>query len=261
MPNTDDRGRFVWYDLMANDSKAAEDFYTKLIGWGTQEWGGGEQPYTLWTNKEVPLGGIAELPKEIQESGAPPHWLAYVSVDDTEAVAGRVSEAGGKIMHPPTQIPNEGGSYAVLVDPQGALFAIYSSTKKQEPCGPPQVGQFSWHELATTDSKAAFAFYSQIFGWQKGEAMKMGEEAGIYQIYSHGEVTLGGMFTKPEEMEGPPMWLYYISVDDVSVSVDKVKELGGQVVNGPMEVPGGDLIAQCLDPQGALFALYSSSSD
>ena len=261
MAEAKDRGRFVWYDLMAVDTAAAKDFYTKLIGWRTQAWEGSDQPYTLWTNKEKPLGGIAELPKEVQESGAPPHWIAYVAVDNTKAVADRASAAGAKVMHPPTDIPNEGGSYAVLVDPQGALFAIYSSASEQEEIGPPQVGQFSWHELATTDDKAAFAFYSQIFGWQKGEAMNMGEDAGIYQIYSHGEMPLGGMFTKPEEMPGPPMWLYYISVDDVSTSVETVKELGGQVINGPIEVPGGDLIAQCLDPQGALFALHSSSSD
>jgi len=52
----------------------------------------------------------------------------------------------------------------------------------------------------------------------------------------------------------------FISIDDVTTAVEKVKELGGQVVNGPMEVPGGDLIAQCLDPQGVLFALHSSVS-
>jgi predicted enzyme related to lactoylglutathione lyase len=56
------------------------------------------------------------------------------------------------------------------------------------------------------------------------------------------------------------MWLYYVKVADVNAAVSKVAELGGQVVNGPMEVPGGDLIAQCFDPQGALFALHSSSS-
>jgi predicted enzyme related to lactoylglutathione lyase len=52
-------------------------------------------------------------------------------------------------------------------------------------------------------------------------------------------------------------WLYYALVSDVKKSVDEVKNLGGQILNGPMEVPGGDLIAQCLDPQGAAFALHS----
>ncbi len=82
---------------------------------------------------------------------------------------------------------------------------------------------------------------------------------GIYQIYGHKGAPLGGMFNKPDEMPGPPMWLYYVSVDDVNQSVEKVTALGGQVLNGPMEVPGGDLIAQCVDPQGALFALHSKS--
>ena len=63
---------------------------------------------------------------------------------------------------------------------------------------------------------------------------------GIYQIYGQSGAALGGMFNQPDEMSGPPMWLYYVSVEDVNISVEKVKELGGQVLNGPMEVPGGD---------------------
>ena len=82
---------------------------------------------------------------------------------------------------------------------------------------------------------------------------------GIYQIYGQSGAPLGGMFNKPAEMPGPPMWLYYVSVENVNDAVEKVAELGGQVLNGPMEVPGGDLIAQCVDPQGALFALHSKS--
>ena len=83
----------------------------------------------------------------------------------------------------------------------------------------------------------------------------MGDGA-IYQLFGRGEGPLGGMFNRPDEMSGPPMWLYYITVDDMNSAVARVVELGGQVVNGPMEVPGGDFIAQCLDPQGALFAVH-----
>ncbi len=121
------------------------------------------------------------------------------------------------------------------------------------------MGQFSWHELATSDYKKTLSFYSDLFAWTPQDAMDMGE-AGIYQLYGLGGAPMGGMFNKPDEMPDLPMWLLYISVDDVIAAVGKVKELGGQVVNGPMEVPGGDLIAQCLDPQGALFALHSTAS-
>ena len=53
-----------------------------------------------------------------------------------------------------------------------------------------------------------------------------------------------------------PHWLAYVTVPDVEAVAAKVTALGGQVLNGPMDVPGGDTIAQCLDPQGAAFALH-----
>ena len=256
---SDNRGRFVWYDLVTSDPGAAEDFYGQLIGWGTQKWEEGDKPYTMWTNHDTPLGGIMDLPDELRQSGVPPHWMAYVAVDDVAVTAKAATDAGGRVMHEPTDIPGA-GSFAILSDPQGAAFAIHHSVDEDSQVEPeePQVGRFSWNELATSDYKGAFAFYSEIFGWSPQEAMDMGE-AGIYQIYGRGEAPLGGMFNKPAEMPGPPMWLYYIKVDDVNALVAKVEELGGQVVNGPIEVPGGDLIAQCLDPQGALFALHSSA--
>jgi predicted enzyme related to lactoylglutathione lyase len=253
------RGRFVWYDLMTDDPKAAQGFYGPLIGWETQEWEGGDMPYTMWTNKETPLGGVMELPEEAKAAGAPPHWMAYVSVDNVEQTVAKVKEAGGSVLHEATEIPGA-GSFAVLTDPQGAAFAIYTPADEdgQESAGEGQIGRFSWNELATTDYKGAFSFYSDLFGWEPQEAMDMGP-GGIYQIYGQGGTPLGGMFNKPDEMPGPPMWLYYMSVEDVNDSVKKVAELGGQVLNGPMEVPGGDLIAQCVDPQGALFAIHSKS--
>jgi predicted enzyme related to lactoylglutathione lyase len=259
MSKKDHSGQFVWYDLMSSDPAGAQDFYTKLIGWGTKPWEGGDQPYTLWTNRETPVGGVVELPEEARAAGAPPHWLAYVAVEDIRATAARAEKLGGSVLHGPTDIPDV-GSWAVLTDPQGALFAVYQSAQEQPgEAAEPEVGCFSWHELATTDYKGAFSFYSELFGWKPGEAMDMGE-AGIYQLYGGGGAPLGGMFNKPNEMPGPPMWLYYVKVADVNEAVSKVAELGGRVVNGPMEVPGGDLIAQCFDPQGALFALHSSSS-
>jgi predicted enzyme related to lactoylglutathione lyase len=57
-------------------------------------------------------------------------------------------------------------------------------------------------------------------------------------------------------MPGPPFWLYYVYVKDLDKAAESVKQHGGQVLNGPMEVPGGDRIAQCMDPQGAAFAIH-----
>jgi len=90
-------GRFVWFDLMTIDPPAAVDFYTRLVGWGTQEWTGLDTPYTMWANGETPLGGVVPLPPEARANGAAPHWLAYVAVADVDRTAGRAMELGGTV--------------------------------------------------------------------------------------------------------------------------------------------------------------------
>ena len=90
----------------------------------------------------------------------------------------------------------------MVQDPQGAVLAIF--TPKQGPME--LMGQVSWHELLTTDREAGFRFYNTLFGWQKTDAMDMGE-MGIYQMYGLGDETLGGMFNKTADMPSPPSWL------------------------------------------------------
>jgi len=249
-------GRFNWYDLMTPDPEAAQAFYTQLVGWGTQQWQG-PMPYSMWTRDGAPLGGVMQLPAAAEEAGAPPHWMVYVKVDDVDATIAKAAEIGATTMVPPQEIP-ETGRFAVLADPLGAVFAVFTALNDDGTCDDPApVGTFSWHELATEDQEVAWGFYSDLFGWSKGETYDMGE-MGPYQSYSRrdGLPAIGGMFNKPAEM--PNAWLLYVRVDDVEASAGKVTELGGQVLNGPMEVPGGDKVAQCLDPQGAFFAIHST---
>jgi predicted enzyme related to lactoylglutathione lyase len=142
--------------------------------------------------------------------------------------------------------------------PQGAVFAAFKPNQTPESDTEPGVGDFSWHELPTTDWRAAVTFYRQLFGWEPISSMDMGPEMGTYQMYGLKGKTLGGMFNKPKQMAGPPAWLPYITVPDSKKAAATVKKLGGQVVNGPMEVPGGGWIAQGVDLQGAMFAVHSA---
>src|SRR4051812_832734 len=233
---TDDkaRGRFVWFDLVTPATEAAAKFYTAVTGWGTMQWQG-PAPYTLWTNGGSPLGGIMSSPPDGKTS---PHWLAYISSPDVDATVKAAVNLGARILQPATDIPTVGRS-AIVADPQGAVFAVF--TAAGEPPGhegEPVKGEFSWHELMTHDYPAAFRFYEHLFGWQKLQAMDMGE-VGIYQLFGRNGLTNGGMFNTPT----PPAWLHYVMVDDVQRGVDVVKSEGGQILNGPMEVPGGDWIA------------------
>jgi len=253
--------RFVWYELMTTDPSTAEVFYRGVVGWGTQPFTGHEHmDYTMWTVGEEPIGGLMELPEEARRGGAPPHWLGYVGVADVDAAAEKAGQLGGCVLVAPQDIPGA-GRFAVVADPQGATFALYQTAAPGEETGEPPggPGRFSWHELATTDHEAAFEFYRGLFGWTVHQDMDMGEH-GIYRIYGpEGAPPLGGMFTKPAAMPGPPVWVYYATVDDLDAAVERVRQAGGQVVLEPMEVPGGDRIAQCLDPQGAFFALHWTS--
>ena len=253
------RGRFVWYELMTSDPSAARSFYTQLTGWSAKDGGVADQPYTEWVNGETPVGGVMQLPDEATRQGAPPHWLAYVAVPSVDETLQQAEGLRAKKLMGPMDIPNV-GRIAVIQDPHGAVFAIYTPAGEVPgPGGAPAVGDFSWHELTTADHAAAFDFYTALFGWVKTQAMDMGP-GGTYQMFGRlaGE-SIGGMFNKPADQPGPPAsWLLYIRVDDVRAKIEQVNQLGGQVLNGPQEVPGGDLVAQCVDPQGAAFALHST---
>lgn len=248
-------GRFIWYELLTSDVAAAVPFYQNIVQWGTQTWDEGEQPYHMWTAHDQPVAGVLTLPDDARQAGAPPHWLGYVSTPDVDAATARVTELDGMVHHV-MEIPKV-GKFAIVGDPLGAVFAVFTpesptSTGKFDP----KVGQFSWHELLTADHEAAFVFYSELLGWEETDAFEMGE-LGTYQMFGYDGQTVGGMFTKPPEVP-VSAWMYYAKVTDVEAAAEAVTADGGHVLNGPMEVPGGDIVAQCLDPQGAAFAVHAA---
>ena len=247
-------GKFVWYDVMTSDPKAAESFYCKVIGWEAKDAGMTNHPYTLFSARPVMIGGLMPIPDEVRAMGIPPHWTGYIGVDDVDAYAARVKEAGGAIHRAPEDIPGV-GRFAVAADPHGAVFNLIKgfSTEPPKLPAPGTPGHAGWRELYAGDGDSAFAFYSKLFGWTKGEALDMGP-MGTYQLFAIDGVPSGGMMTKPKEVSAP-RWQYYFNVVDIDAVEARVKERGGQVLHGPMEVPGGSWIVQGSDPQGALFAL------
>ena len=251
-------GRFCWHELLTSDPEAASAFYGEVVGWDTGEWSGSGTPYRLWINRGLPIGGLMQLPAHLAGAGVPPHWLLYVSTPDADACARKAESLGGSVLEM-VDVDNV-GRFAVLKDPLDAVFIAY------QPCDatpghdePAELGEFSWRELATTDWGAAWAFYSELFGWQEAYQGDMGE-MGVYQMFHRGAHPLGGVYNRPPEMP-VSAWLNYVRVPDAFAAARRVTELGGTLLNGPMEVPGGDYIAQCLDPQGAAFAVHSTPED
>jgi uncharacterized protein len=247
---------FVWYDVMTTDTKSAEAFYKKVIGWTAQDSGMTDRSYTILSVGPTMVGGLMPIPEEARAMGARPAWLGYIGVGDVDAFAVKIRAAGGAIRRPPEDIPGV-GRFAVVADPQGAAFMLFRGTSEQMPAppAPGTPGRVGWHELHAGDGSSAFAFYSDVFGWTKTEAMDMGP-MGVYQMFATGGDTAGGIMTKAPEVPAP-FWLYYFNVDAIDAAKSRATDNGGQIVNGPMEVPGGSWIVQCLDPQGAMFAMVA----
>lgn len=254
MPQVNFRGRFLWHELLTTDPSAAVKFYNRVVGWTTQAWESNPS-YIMWMTERGPIGGVMQLPEEAKAAGAPPHWLAYIGTPEIDATVAAAARLGGRVLKAATTVP-EVGRWAVLADPQGAVFAPFTPDTPMPQDDTPQVGRFWWHELATADGPAAFTFYEQLFGWQKTDAMDMGPN-GVYQMFGWDGKSMGGIYKASKEMGARPHWLGYVHIPDTNKAVETIPKAGGKVLNGPMEVPGGDLIAQCLDPQGATFAVHS----
>jgi hypothetical protein len=248
MSNAEIRGRFVWHELMTTDPQGAGAFYSKVLPWKTQP--SGMPDYTLWVAGKTQAGGLMAQPEDARRAGAPPSWLVYIGTPDVDATATDAQRLGGKVLKSPADIPGI-GRFAVLADPQGAAFAIF--TPAPSPAGAPP-SAYSWHELATSDQQGALAFYSELFGWSRGPAHDMGP-GGTYQLVEHGGTQVAGVY-KLMDASKPPSWLTYITVASVDRAAAAAKAAGGKVTQGPMEVPGGSRIAQILDPQGGAFAVH-----
>jgi predicted enzyme related to lactoylglutathione lyase len=205
---------------------------------------------------DTPVGGLMALPEELRAHNVPPHWMMYIGAPTLEEAVSQVERRGGRILSPVIDVPSVGRMQAVT-DPQGAAFSVYQpASPPQQPEAAPEIGDVSWHELYTTDGKAAMTFYGEVFGWKPTESMDMGP-MGTYYMFGRDLGTIGGMMTKTPEMASiPSSWLLYVRVPDVKAAGERAVANGGKVINGPMEVPGGDLIVQCMDPQGAAFAMH-----
>jgi predicted enzyme related to lactoylglutathione lyase len=254
MEAVDVRGRFVWHELMTRNVPGAKKFYASLVGWKPQPWPL-DPNYTLCVGEAGPVAGIFQIPADFPAE-MPAHWVGYIGTRDVDGTAAAAVRAGGSIVKGPDDIKGA-GRYAVLKDPQGAVFAIIDpENARAEHAGVPPLGTFSWHELATSDNEAAFAFYSGLFGWDAMSRMDMGP-TGVYLIFGWNGQQRGGMYIKPADWPAPPNWMPYVHVPDVDEGFVSAVGDGARELVAPMNVPGGSRIASLTDPTGAPVAIHS----
>ena len=258
---TNKQGDFIWYELMTNDADAAQDFYGAVLGWTFTSAGQGDKDYRQFSMKGVHVGGVLPLLPAMEQGGARPAWMGYIGVEDVDRMAAAIASANGSVHMEPQDIPGV-GRFAFVGDPQGAQFYVMTpippaggGASQSFAAAEPKVGHCAWNELATSNPVAALHFYHNLFGWEKDGEMDMGPQ-GKYEFLRH-DFLLGAMMPI---MPGMPlsMWTYYFRVPDIDAAVATIKANGGQILQEPGEIPGGDFSMNALDPQGAAFALVGA---
>jgi predicted enzyme related to lactoylglutathione lyase len=107
-----------WSELGTHDPERAGEFYGNVFGWTKEPFG---DMYTVLKNDDTGIGGMYKLTPEM--GPVPPHWLVYFSVEDADAAVQKATELGANVMKPAEDIPGV-GRFAILLDPQGAAFAV-----------------------------------------------------------------------------------------------------------------------------------------
>ncbi|MFD1610262.1 VOC family protein [Sphingomonas tabacisoli] len=260
MPNA--HGSFIWYELMTADTAAAKAFYDPVVGWDI----GGPQPggidYRMIVAPDGMAGGVMGLTPDMISQGAKPLWMGYFGVDNVDATVDAVVKAGGQVHLPAFDAPNV-GRIAMVSDPQGVPIYVMRGASDENSTAYARhgVGHVSWNELLTPDADAALAFYGAAFNVTKVGAMPMGE-MGDYSFIangdSKGEAVGAVMKTPPQGHSG---WGFYFRVPEIQAAIAQIRKGGGTVLQGPMEVPGGEWVINAQDPEGVHFGLVAPANN
>lgn len=258
-------GSFIWYELMTTDPDGAAAFYSPVTGWKITgdpdpQAGGVDYRHIVRTDGGS-AGGVLRLTDDMTSGGARPCWVGYFHVADVDRAVEAIVADGGRLLMAASDLPV--GRIAMVTDPQGVPFYVMKPVPPEGKEGQGSdvydrwaVQRVSWNELYTPDLEAAKAFYAKHFNFAFNRSMPMGE-LGDYCFIDHNGQSIGAMMQKPPRV---PVggWNYYIRVADIDAAKAAVEAGGGAVLNGPMEVPGGEWIINGIDPQGAAFSLVGA---
>lgn len=252
-------GTFSWPELATTDQKGAVSFYRSLFGWDLNEQPlGPTETYSMFQMRGKEVGAAYNMRPEERQSGAPPHWNAYVTIANVDEAVKRAQELGAKVFAPPFDVM-DAGRMAILQDPTGAVFQLWQAKKHIGAKILNEPGALCWTELATRDTKAAEKFYTQLFGWT-AKTGGVGTPMEYTEFSNQGQAGIG-MMPMPAQVPArvPAYWMPYFQVADCDASAAKARELGASITVPPMDVPNVGRFAVISDPQGAMFAIFKPS--
>ena len=252
-------GEFCWTSLATTDVDGAKAFYGDLLGvdWepapGPPEETGG---YGFFVRDGKQIAGMGPT----QQEGQPSAWSSYVKVEDADATAEQVKEAGGQVVFGPVDLPNESGRVAMLQDPTGAFVWINQQQKHPGAQLVNETGAWTWNNLMTRDLDGAKDFYGKVFGWEATH----NEEAppGIEMWQVEGQrwpEGMGGLMEIGSDLppEMPAHWQVYFVVENADEAIKQAESQGAKLGFGPIDVPVARM-ATLVDPQGAVVSILEA---
>lgn len=234
-------------------------FYSRVLGTG-------DDPLwreDLMNNVGLPVIGLGAQAPEYE--GLPLQWMPHIQVADVaKSAASAVSLGGSELMH---HRGEDGVSqWAVLTDPDGAAFGVIPVIPAEAippvdgdalPDGA-SVGRIAWLDLTVPDASATRDFYREVVGWSSEDvAIRDGDDRyADYNLLGHeGRPVAGICHARGVNAGLPPVWMLYLPVGDLSESLRRVEEEGGQIVKSARSSDGETLYAAVQDPVGLVFAL------
>ena len=259
-----------WIDTSQPDPAAALAFYSGMFGWEFENAmpEGMEGSYHLGRIRGGDVAAVGSIPED-----APPiaMWNTYVWVDSVDETVATARAAGGGVVSEPFDVMDS-GRMAVLSDPEGAVFCVWQAKEHKGAKVVNEHGALNFNGLATRDPEGAAAFYGAVFGWRI-LTLPSGVMWTLPGYGDHLEATNPGLRQQMVEMgapdgfidvvaavepiadndsASPAHWTVTFGVDDVDAAATTAKELGGDVVSGPVDAPWTRM-AVINDPQGATF--------
>ena len=246
-------GAPCWNDLYSSDPDRAAAFYGDLFGWTTLDPGPDYGGYRLFQKDGKVVAGMMQ---NEGEQNVPDMWTVYLTTDDVDRTAEAAKANGGQVFMEPMDV-TQNGRFAMLADPGGAPIGAWQPREVHgfEIRGEP--GAPSWFELQTRDYDRSVGFYREVFGWDTHTASDSDELR--YTTLGEGESMQAGiMDASAYQPEGEPgAWSIYFQVDDVDATVARAAEIGGAVIDQPVDTPYGRL-ATLADPTGTRFKLIQN---
>lgn len=241
-----------WVDAQVDDVEAAASFYSTLFGWDIHDAGPGAGGYHMAFLDGSVVAGIG--PKPENAGPMPSVWSTYIAVDDADATAAKITEAGGSLMMPPFDVMDQ-GRMTVAFDAAGAAFGLWQAKAHHGIAVHGEPGSVTWNELHTRDYQRSRDFYAQVFGYTYTD-LEGGDEFTYATVERAADSqTVGGISHDTSLAEGMPnYWLTWFAVADPDATIEQATGLGAGVLFPATDSPFGRM-AVLQGAQGEVFGI------